>query len=380
MIRLKIERTPKKDSAADIPSWDLEKIARKQKDPRITTSRFSWKEFLVMWFSIMVIATGAILILSEFLPGMELDPMAILSTLSYCGLMALIFVALTALWRSFVYERPIRLLGAAARRVAQGDFNVHLPKRHDDKKKNDYIDVMFEDFNTMVEELNSIETLKDDFVGNVSHEIKTPLATIENYASALQKMNLTDDERVEYTAAIANAAQRLSTLVSNILRLNKLENQGIVPQSEPYDLAEQLRACVLGYEAAWEEKDIEIEVDVDETCMLDKDQTLLEPIWNNLISNAIKFTDPGGTVKISQRADAANIRVEVSDSGIGMDEATQRRIFDKFYQGDTSHAQEGNGLGLALAARALRLVDGEMTVQSTPDEGTTFTVWLNKSS
>ena len=380
MIRLRIERTPKKDSAADIPSWNIEKIAKKQKDPRITTSRFSWKEFLVMWFAIMVIETGAILILSEFLPGMQFDPMATIATLSYCALMALIFVSFTILWRRLIYERPIRVLGAATRRVAQGDFSVHLPKRHKKRKKKDYIDVMFEDFNTMVEELNSIETLKDDFVGNVSHEIKTPLATIENYASALQKMNLTDNERVEYTEVICDAAERLSVLVSNILRLNKLENQGIVPQAEPYDLAEQLRACVLGYEAAWDEKKIEIEVDVDETCMISKDQALLELAWNNLISNSIKFTNSGGTVKIYQRADAANIRVEVSDSGIGMDEATQRRIFDKFYQGDTSHAQEGNGLGLALAARALRLAGGEMTVLSAPGEGTTFTVWLNKSS
>lgn len=351
------------------------RVKRSKRDPRVTVSRFSWREFLVLWFLIMAITTGAILILSEFMPGLSLDIYATLSTLGYCALMALVASFLMTLLRRVSYEKPMRQLGEAARQVAEGDFNVRLTMRRKDDKK-DYMDVMFEDFNTMVEELGSIETLKDDFVGNVSHEIKTPLATIENYASVLAKAELTGEERAEYTEAITEATKRLSTLVSNILRLNKLENQSIVPTPEPYDLAEQLRGCVLGFESAWEAKELNIEVDVDDQCFIDQDETLLEPVWNNLISNAIKFTPKGGTIKITERADSAQVSVEVSDTGSGMDEATQRRIFDKFYQGDTSHASEGNGLGLALAARALKLAEGEITVVSTPDEGTTFTVWL----
>ena len=379
MIKLKIEKTPQENPAEEIPSWDIERVARKQKDPRINTPRFSWVEFLGMWFFFMVIGTGALLIMSEYIPGMEFSVAATFSTLGYFALMAVLFVVMTILWRRLVYERPIRLLGAAAQRVAQGDFSVHLPKKRKNEKKKDYIDVMFEDFNTMVDELSSIETLKDDFVGNVSHEIKTPLATIENYASALQKSNLSDGEREEYTKAISEASQRLSLLVSNILRLNKLDNQTILAKPAPYDLSEQLRGCVLGFEDAWEKKNLDIQIDLDDECIINKEEALLEPVWNNLISNAIKFTEPGGTVKISQRADAAHVRVDIIDTGIGMDEAAQRRIFDKFYQGDTSHAGEGNGLGLALAARALNLAGGEMIVSSTPGEGATFTVWLANS-
>ena len=360
----------------DVPSWDIEKIARKQKDPRINTSRFSWFEFFTLWLFFMVIGTGALLIMSKYVPGMEFSVLATFSTLGYFAFMAIFFIGLTIIWRRIAYERPIRLMGAAARRVAQGDFSVYLPRKRKDKNKKDYVDVMFEDFNTMTKELASIETLKDDFVGNVSHEIKTPLATIENYASALKKHNLDDKECEEYTEAISEAAQHLSQLVSNILRLNKLENQGIVPEPMPYDLTEQLRNCILGFESAWEEKSITIEMDVDDVCIINKDETLLEPVWNNLISNAIKFTEPEGYIRIFQRTDSANVRVDITDTGIGMSEATQRRIFDKFFQGDTSHAQEGNGLGLALAARALKLAGGELTVSSKPDEGTTFTIWL----
>lgn len=373
MIRVQKKSTPKEE--------ELNKPKRRKKkekrDPRITVSRFSWREFFTLMLVILVLSTGEILILSEYMPGLQLDLNATLSTIGYTALMTVVVLMLMNLFRRYVYERPIRALGTAARQVAQGDFDVRLPRlRKDDKK--DYMDVMYDDFNTMVEELNSIETLKDDFVGNVSHEIKTPLATIENYASVLNKGKLNEEERIEYTDAIVEASKRLSLLVSNILRLNKLENQGIVPDSEPYDLSEQLRNCVLGYEASWDEKDLSIEVDVDDQCIIDQDETLLEPVWNNLISNAIKFTPRGGEIKIVERADEASVRVDVIDSGCGMEEASQKRIFDKFYQGDTSHAQEGNGLGLALAARALRLAGGEMTVSSTPGKGSTFTVWLEK--
>lgn len=346
-----------------------------KRDPRITVSRFSLREFLVLWFLIMAIGTGEILILSEYMPGLIFDPLASLATLGYCALMAFLGTLLIMLFRRATFEKPVRQLGDAARKVASGDFNVRLDSlRKDDKK--DYIDVMYEDFNTMVEELNSIETLKDDFVGNVSHEIKTPLATIESYSSALNNPHLSSEERAEYTEAIVEAARRLSSLVSNILRLNKLESQAILPEAESYDLAEQLRSCVLAFEEIWEQKGINMKVDIDDECVISQDKTLLEFVWNNLISNAIKFTPEGGEIEVIQRADLASVTVEIRDTGCGMDEQTQRRIFDKFYQGDTSHSSEGNGLGLALVARALDITDNEITVVSTPGEGSIFTVWL----
>lgn len=352
--------------------------SQKKRDPRITAPRFSWKEFLSLWILIMVIGTGEILILSEYMVGLYFNLEATLATLGYCALMAFIAVLLTMAFRRSTYEKPIRALGDAARRVAAGDFTVKLPRLHKRERK-DYMDVMYEDFNTMVEELGSIETLKDDFVGTVSHEIKTPLATIENYASALNKSDLNTTERTEYIQAITEATKRLSSLVSNILRLNKIENQGIIFEAHPYDLSEQLRTCVLQHEDLWEEKALILEVDVDDDCVITQDAVLMELVWNNLIANAIKFTPSGGSIKVTQRADSASVYVEVSDTGCGMDDITQRRIFDKFYQGDASHASEGNGLGLALVALALNLTGGEITVKSAPGEGSTFAVWLSNN-
>ena len=173
-----------------------------------------------------------------------------------------------------------------------------------------------------------------------------------------------------------DAAKKLSTLVTNILKLNKLENQGIVPEGKAFDLSEQLRACALGFEELWEEKGVDFEADIEDDVLVRSDQDMLELVWNNLISNAIKFTPRGGRVFVTLKKEEDLAVATVSDTGCGMDEATLRHIFDKFYQGDTSHAQEGNGLGLALVNRVIQLVGGEVRVQSEPGKGSTFTVLL----
>lgn len=345
------------------------------KDPRITRSRVPWKEYVGLFLAIGVITTGEALILGRYLGFEEIPGDALLAASGYSALMALLVCGFTAWSRRIIFEQPMRRIAEAARDIARGDFSVRLPTRKNSARK-DYVDVMFEDFNTMAEELGSIETLKDDFVANVSHEIKTPLATIQNYADELAKGELDIETEREYASAISEASRRTTALVGNILKLNRLENQSILAESATYNLAEQLRTCILGYEDAWEAKGLAVDVDIDDTIMVSYDEPMLGLVWSNLISNAVKFTDPGGTVSVEQHADSAGIRVTVSDTGCGMDEATQRRIFDKFYQGDTSHAQEGNGLGLALAAKAVAMAGGEILVNSTPGKGTTFTVWL----
>ena len=273
------------------------------------------------------------------------------------------------------YEKPLHMLAEATEQVANGDFSVYIPTIHTSDRL-DYLDVMILDFNKMVEELGSVETLKTDFVSNVSHEMKTPIAIIKNYAELLQMKNVSEEEKLEYAENIREAAGKLSELISNILKLNKLENQRIDPEIESYDLCGQLEECILQYEELWDEKELELEVNIEEGAVIQADPSLMELVWNNLISNAIKFTEPGGKVTIRQTGTSDHVEVSVSDTGCGMSRESVRHIFDKFYQGDTSHSKEGNGLGLALVRRILDLMNGEIQVISEKGKGSTFTVKL----
>lgn len=271
------------------------------------------------------------------------------------------------------YEIPMQNLAEATGKVAKGDFSVFVPTINTADRQ-DYLDVMIMDFNKMVEELGSIETLKTDFISNVSHEIKTPLAVIQGNVEMLRHGNLSDGQLLEYSETIMQATKRLSNLITNILKLNKLEKQTIKPISEVYDLCRQLSVCALQFEEIWEQKKIEFIAEIEDYALVEADSGLLELIWNNLLSNALKFTAPRGTVTLRQFSEAEKIIVLIRDTGCGMDEDTVKRIFDKFYQGDTSHSLEGNGLGLALVRRILDLVDGEISVETAVGAGTTFRV------
>lgn len=269
----------------------------------------------------------------------------------------------------------MHILSDAAGKVADGDFSVRIEPLHAPAHQNE-VDAMFRDFNKMTAELGSLNMMKKDFISNVSHEFKTPLSVIVNYAQYLQDETLDDAARQEYLNTIISSAGRLNALVTDILRLNKVENQAIALNRRSYDLCRQLCDCAISFEDKWDEKDIDFGVEVEEHCEVFADAELLSVVWNNLISNALKFTESGGTVTLRQHSDEMSITVQVTDSGCGMDESTLRRIFDKFYQGDTSHSKEGNGLGLSLVKRIVELSDGTIRVESAVGHGTTFTVVL----
>ena len=276
-----------------------------------------------------------------------------------------------------VYEEPMHKLAEATEKVAGGDFSVYVPPLHTSDKL-DYLDVMIVDFNKMVEELGSIETLKTDFFSNVSHEIKTPLAVIQNNAELLRMQELTDTQR-EYADTIYQSSRRLADLISNILKLNKLEKQTITPDIQVYDVCAQLAECALGYEQAWEQKGLDFDADMDDRAEIAADPAIMELVWNNLFSNAVKFTEAGGSIMLTETSDENSVYVSVRDTGCGMSEETKKHIFEKFYQGDTSHAMAGNGLGLALALRVLQLNNFQIKVESAPGQGSTFTVIMPRA-
>ena len=276
------------------------------------------------------------------------------------------------------YDEPLQKISSATKQVAGGDFSVRIDPLHSEEKE-DYLDVMIHDLNAMIAELGSIETLKTDFVSNVSHEIKTPISVIQNYARLLQSEDLSEEDRTEYSRIISEASIRLNALITNILRLNRLENQQLSPETTEYDLSSQLAECLLGFESVWEEKGIVIDPDIEDDIMIRSDPELLSIVWNNLLSNAFKFTEAGETVSVALKSEEDSAVVTVRDTGCGMNPETVRHIFDKFYQGDTSHSTQGNGLGLALVRRIVDITGGKISVESAPGEGSTFTVRLRKS-
>ena len=277
------------------------------------------------------------------------------------------------------YEEPVQKIAKAASQVAHGDFSVYIPPLHTADKQ-DYLDGMIRDFNRMVEDLGSIETLKIDFFSNVSHEIKTPLSVIQNTAELMRNETLSAQQRQEYVETIISASKRLSSLITNILKLNKLEKQAIVPAMETYNLPEQLAECALQFEQVWEAKNIEFTAELEDDADVTADPSLMELLWNNLLSNAFKFTEPGGRVLLTQTTEDSLVVVRVADSGCGMDAETVQHVFDKFYQGDSSHSAEGNGLGLALVWRVVQMMDAEIFVESAPGTGTVFTVRMNRAN
>ncbi len=289
--------------------------------------------------------------------------------------LSLVCTVIDAIRRKLTIDRPVKRIVAAAEQIAKGDYSVRIP-RLKTLNRADGLDEITECFNKMTEELSGVETLQTDFIANVSHELKTPLSVMQNYGTLLQQPDLSEEDRVKYAKAVSDASRRLADLITNILKLNKLENQQIYPASEQYALNEQLCECLLHFENVWEEKNIEIETDIQDDVQIKADPELLSLVWNNLFSNAFKFTENGGKVSLSMKAENGVATVEVSDTGCGISTEVGKHIFDKFYQGDTSHATEGNGLGLALVRRVVSIVGGDIAVKSEVGKGSTFTVKL----
>ena len=335
--------------------------------------------FLVVAFAVTCCMMLFLNVLADSMGlAFDADNIAVAAKLTFGNvvLITLIFGTIDYIRRKITVDRPVKQITEAAERIMQGDFSARVPTIHG--AGTDGFHQIGTAINQMAKELSGTETLRTDFIANVSHELKTPLAVMGNYATMLQRPGITDEEKNEYAKAISDAAKKLAQLITNILKLNKLENQQIFPQPTEFDLGEQLCESLLGFEDAWEAKNLEIETDIQDDVRIQSDPELLSLVWNNLISNAVKFTPPGGTIGVSMKTEGSSVIVQVRDTGCGMKQETGEHIFEKFYQGDTSHATQGNGLGLALVKRVVDILNGEIGVQSVYGQGSTFTVTIKR--
>lgn len=265
---------------------------------------------------------------------------------------------------------PIKKITDATKKVASGDFTIELETKRDDE-----IGELTHNFNKMVKELNSIECLQKDFINNVSHEIKTPISSIQGFAKLLEADDLSKEERKEYAEIIKEESDRLLYLSTNILKLAKLENQEIIMNKTKFNIAEQIRRTISVLEPKWKEKNIKFNVSLKEQEFLGE-KDLMYQVWMNIIENSIKFSKQDGQIDVKMKTNQDSIIVEIKDYGIGMEEEEAKKIFDRFYQVDKSHTKPGAGLGMTIAKRIVELSDGKIEVKSKLNESTTFVVTL----
>ncbi len=336
-----------------------------------------WR-YVLLFLMICFVVTVSFLLFFNVL-NIDADAVRTAAPLVFCNIILLSFVCCGFEWllHRLTAERPIRQIREAARRIASGEFDTRIDTGSFSFLSEDYVGIA-EDINRMAADLSETETLRTDFISNVSHEMKTPLAVIRNYAVMLRREGLSESDMLSCAEGIDRTVQRMTSLVTDILRLSRLEHQQIQTQAVSFDLGEQIAECIIGFDDAMTEKDIDLEPQLDEDIRVRADPELLKLVWNNLLSNAIKFTPKGGRITVCVRAEEQDAVVSVRDTGCGMDEATGKHIFEQFYQGDTSHATEGNGLGLALVRRVIDLTGAEISVASETGKGSEFTVRLRR--
>ncbi len=267
--------------------------------------------------------------------------------------------------------KPLNELINATKEIAKGNFSVQVVNDHNCGELGDLIS----SFNDMARQLNGVEMVHRDFINNFSHEFKTPIISIRGFAKQLKNSSLTNDEREEYADIIIREAERLTNMSTNILILDKLENQVIVSNKTKFSLDEQLRNCILLLQKQWESKNLELQIDLSEVTIFNNEE-MLEQVWLNLIGNAIKYSPENSKLTIECYQNCNEIKIKIVDSGIGMTDEVMAHIFDKFYQGDLAHKSEGNGLGLSIAKRILDLCDGKISVKSKLGKGSIFTIRL----
>ena len=333
--------------------------------------RNKWLDIRVQFFFICMAGFIGVALLAT-LATWGLEHLGInVPTFVWLLIFTLLLGSATAAGFSVAFFAPISRLSRAMKEVAGGNFQVKVETRSLFRDIRD----IYDNFDLMVRELGATETLQTDFISNVSHEFKTPISAIEGYASLLQEHQQSSEEQTEYVDKILFNTRRLSALAGNILLLSKLDSQSIRPRRERFRLDEQVRQSILALERRWTEKDVDFDVDLDEIEYTGY-AGLLQHVWSNLIDNAIKFGPRGGLIRMRMLRENGSILFTIDDEGPSIQDEDKARIFNKFYQGDSSHESEGNGLGLALVRKIVAMHGGEVRVEDPPLGGCRFAVSL----
>lgn len=333
---------------------------------------------IILFFVINAVAvTSGIMIYSAVVDGYgNNEDVVFWSVFGTICLLSVITTVANWVHRKFMVEKPVNRILDATDKVAKGDFSVRFDIEHSFKSYNEY-DYIMENLNKMAAQLAKTEVLHTDFISNVSHEIKSPLLVIQNCASCLQQPEIDEATRIKYAQTLSSASKRITGLINNVLKLNKLENNELKQEYEEFDLSEAFMRAVIDFEDLFEEKKLTLDCDIEEGVKIVSLPSCLETVWNNLLSNAVKFTPEGGKISVSLKRADGKVRVKVEDTGCGIPSETGARIFEKFYQGDTSHSQEGNGLGLALVKKIIDVTGGEISVESEVGKGSAFCITLD---
>ena len=347
---------------------------------KIKRSLFSFKAYILYFILVAFVVTCCMILFLSDLDKENIDfTKNAFSTFLNVLLLSLIITLLHGLYYKITVEKPVRSILNATQKIVKGNFSVRIDSNQFVKNSNE-LDIIINNFNDMATALSGIAPPRLDLISPAPHELKTPLAIIRNYSELMMEEDISNVQMKDYAKNINNASKNLSDLITNILKLNRLENQSIYLDVKQFNMSEQLTQAILGFENIWEEKEIEIDVDIEDDILIESDEELWMIVWNNLLSNAFKFTDPHGKVRVHAKQDDLHIMVTIQDNGCGMSKEVGKHIFDKFYQGDTSHATQGNGLGLALVRRIIDIVQASISVESTLGEGTTFSVVLEKEN
>ena len=334
------------------------------------------KPSFTFWFTLATVIVALLTAIGAFfIVGLLNKVYESLEIPDYVMIIVIILVSgfLLSFLVGFLILLPINRLKEAMNEVTEGNLNVSVKE----KSIFDEVEDMNHYFNMMMNELRKIETIQSDFVSNVSHEFKTPLNAIEGYLTLLSYENITEEEKKNIIEKIYFNTQRMNELVNNVLLLSKIESDGVNREKKMFSLDEQIRKSIIYLEPKWSKKNIELDVNLEEI-YYEENEGILAHVWNNLINNAIKFTPNNSKIIIDLKIEKEMIVFSISDEGPGINENDVDSLFRKFYQGDTSHKQEGNGLGLSLVKQIIDLYDGHIEVKNTNPRGCMFSVYLNK--